>query len=165
MKQVWLADDATGAGSLLELLDWWNTIITEGKKIGYNVNESKSWLILKNESDIDTAKEIFTNTTNLRHPERHLGAAIGNQSFKNEYVGGKITEWRKEILKLAEIAEMQPDAAFSAYIHGHQHKYTYFLQTIDGMEHYLEPLEDAVTNYLQYSQKVKFRVRATRKTH
>ena len=32
VKQVWLADDATGAGSLLELLDWWNTIITEGEK-------------------------------------------------------------------------------------------------------------------------------------
>ena len=56
VNQVWLADDATGAGSLLELLDWWNTIITEGKKIGYNVNETKSWLIFKNESDIDTAK-------------------------------------------------------------------------------------------------------------
>ena len=94
VKQVWLADDATGAGSLLKLLDWWNTIITEGKIIGYNVNESKSWLILKNESDIDTAKEIFTNTAIqlMTSGKRHLGAAIGNQSFEDEYVGGKVTE-------------------------------------------------------------------------
>ena len=97
VKQVWLSDDPTGAGSLLQLLDWWNTIISEGKIISYNVNESKSWLILKNESDIDTAKEIFTNTAIqlTTSGKRHLGAAIGNQLFKDEYVGGKITEWRK----------------------------------------------------------------------
>ena len=91
---------------------------------------------MKNESDIDTAKEIFTKTAIqlTTSGKRNLGAAIGNQSFKDEYVGGKVTEWRKEILKLAEIAKTQPHVAFSAYIHGHQHKYTYFLRTIDGME-------------------------------
>ena len=63
IKQVWLADDATGAGNLPQLLRWWNNIITEGQKIGYYVNESKSWLILKDEKELDNAKRMFANTS------------------------------------------------------------------------------------------------------
>ena len=32
--QVWLADDATGAGSLQNLKSWWKLITEEGKKFG-----------------------------------------------------------------------------------------------------------------------------------
>ena len=48
VKQVWLADDATGAGKLDKLKEWWDKVILEGTKFGYFVNQSKSWLILKN---------------------------------------------------------------------------------------------------------------------
>ena len=44
IKQVGLADDATGAGNLPQLLRWWNNIISEREKIGYNVNESNPGL-------------------------------------------------------------------------------------------------------------------------
>ena len=47
-KQIWLADDAAGAGTLGNLLNWWNSIIDKGTHLGYHVNEGKSWLILKN---------------------------------------------------------------------------------------------------------------------
>ena len=46
--QVWLADDATAASKLADLKEWWVKIIEEGKKYGYYVKPSKSWLILKN---------------------------------------------------------------------------------------------------------------------
>ena len=36
----------------------------------------------------------------------------------------------KEIGKLSEIDDSQPQAAKSAYIHGYQHKFCYFLRTI-----------------------------------
>ena len=48
VKQVWLADDATGAGTLTNLKTWWDTIAIQGTKIGYNVNQNKSWLIKGN---------------------------------------------------------------------------------------------------------------------
>ena len=35
VKQVWLADDATGAGSLRSLKNWWTNIISEGGRFGY----------------------------------------------------------------------------------------------------------------------------------
>ena len=44
-RQVYLADDISGAGSLDDLIIWWKNVISEGKKFGYLVNEKKSWLI------------------------------------------------------------------------------------------------------------------------
>ena len=59
---MWLADDATGAGKLERLKEWWDTVIIEGQKLGYKVNEKKSWLIVKHEDQFDKAKEVFKNT-------------------------------------------------------------------------------------------------------
>ena len=47
VKQVWLVDDSAG-GSLMELLyNWYKLFSQEGKKFGYLINGSKSWLIVK----------------------------------------------------------------------------------------------------------------------
>ena len=62
IRQVWLADDATAAGKLKPLKDWWGAIIAEGAKIGYNVNEAKSWLIIKNPEILQEAKTLFHDT-------------------------------------------------------------------------------------------------------
>ena len=39
VKQVWLADEATGAGSLKALKNWWANIVNKGDRFGYYVNE------------------------------------------------------------------------------------------------------------------------------
>ena len=44
-----------GARTLNKLQDLWDIIISEGQKIGYYVNESKSWLILKDSSQPETS--------------------------------------------------------------------------------------------------------------
>ena len=49
VKQVWLADDATAAGEIKQLKAWYDKLIKDGQKMGYYVNRSKSWLIVKNE--------------------------------------------------------------------------------------------------------------------
>ena len=61
-SQVSLADDITDAGKILDLGIWWNMTISEGKKFGYYVNESKSWLIIKNPNHLDHAQNIFKDT-------------------------------------------------------------------------------------------------------
>ena len=62
VHQVWLADDATGAGTLRKLKLWWNSISFEGKKYGYHVKPSKSWLILKDGRRKQEAENIFENS-------------------------------------------------------------------------------------------------------
>ena len=88
VKQVWLADDASAAGKLKALKLWWDLIQKEGMKYGYYVKPSKSWLILKDPSKIDGCKELFSSSPiNITvEGKRHLGAAIGSSSYKNEYI-------------------------------------------------------------------------------
>ena len=42
--------------------------------------------------------------------------------------------------------EAQPHAAYAAFIHGEQHKYTYFLWTLANISENLKPLDDAIDN-------------------
>ena len=104
-NQVNLADDITGAGKILHLRIWWDTIISEGKKFqGYYVKESKSWLIIKNPNHLDHSQNI-SKETGIKiscEGKRHLGAVIGSEDFKSEYVREKITNWTQEIIKLTE---------------------------------------------------------------
>ena len=150
VSQVWLADDATSAGKLPHLKDWWDMVIHEGEKFGYYVNADKSWIILKNPEDRQAAEEIFkdTNINITTSGKRHLGAALGSRDFQTEYIEEKVNKWCEEIKTLADIAKTQPHAAYSAYTHGQQHKYRYFMRTLNGIQEQLKPLDDAITNTL-----------------
>ena len=150
VQQVWLADDATGAGKLDQLKTWWDKVIEEGTKLGYYVNESKSWLILKNPEDMENAKSIFQNSSIkfTTAGKRHLGAALGSETFKKEYITEMVTKWCSELEQLALVAESQPHAAYSAYVHGYQHKFRYFLRTLHDIKEELRPLDEVITNQL-----------------
>ena len=78
VRQVWFADDATAAGRLATLCQWWQLISTIGPDFGYNPNASKTHLVVKPEL-ISKAKRIFQNTDvqTSTNGQRHLGAAIG----------------------------------------------------------------------------------------
>ena len=53
---------------------------------------------------------------------RHLGAVLGNTGVKDQYIADKVQGWCKDIKMLADIAESEPQAAYSAYISGIQHR-------------------------------------------
>ena len=146
--QVWLADDATGSSSLINLKAWWDTIITEGPKFGYYVNESKSWLIVKDASQLDYTKELFSDTAIKYTTEgkRHLGATIGSADFRAAYATEKVKEWCDEMEILSDFAKSQPQSAYAVFIHGEQHRFSYFLRTIPGMEIYMEPLDKVIND-------------------
>ena len=59
VKQVWLADDSGGGGQIVPLYNWYNHLSQEGKKYGYLVNGSKSWLIVKSDVLADEAKGVL----------------------------------------------------------------------------------------------------------
>ena len=117
-KQVWLSDDATGAGKIPPLKRWLDVLIVEGKKCGYFIKESKSWIISKSEDIQNTAKEIFKNTSIkfTTSGKRHLGASIGSKQFR-DYVSEKVVKWCKELEILSTIVSSEPQAAFAACFH------------------------------------------------
>jgi hypothetical protein len=146
IHQVWLADDATGAGSLQNLKSWWQLVTKEGQKYGYFVKPSKTWLILKHPQHLQDAEALFTDTPIKITTEgkRHLGAALGTTEFKTTYIEQKVEEWCNRLKKHTTIAKSQRHAAYSGYIMGEQHKYTYFLRTIPNISDILKPLDDVI---------------------
>ena len=123
-KQVCLADDATVAGSLKSLKIWWINMANEGDRFGYYVNQKKSWLIVKNQTLLETSNNLFTNTKiNITtESKRHLGAAIGSNEFRVKYVTEKVDEWIDELRTLSTYAKSQTQAANAAFCFGDQNK-------------------------------------------
>ena len=82
-------------------------------------------------------KETIINSTT--EGKRHLGEALRSKSFRDEYAPGKVSDWCDELDRLSEIAKSQPQASYTAFIHGQQGKFNYFMRTIPEMhEHMLE---------------------------
>ena len=148
--QVSLADDISGASVLISLKKWWDNVIIEGEKYGYFVNESKSWIIIKDPAKLQEAQRIFSDSAIkfTTDGKRHLGAAIGTDDFRAQYVGEKVEKWCNELIRLADFAKTQPQAAFAAFTHGILSKYTYFMRTIPGMEEFVKPLDEVIHQQL-----------------
>eukprot|EP00794_Sanderia_malayensis_P000855 gene855-147_t len=101
VKQGWLADDASAGGKLESLHNYLKTLITEGQKNGYYVNERKSWPNLKNANQLNVAENIFKDLSIkiTTEGQRHLGAALGSESFKKAYVKEKVAGWHDELVR------------------------------------------------------------------
>ena len=99
VSQVWLADDATAAGKISSLKEWYDHLIKEGKEIGYLVNRSKSWLIVKDEEmKRKVLKEFGTSVNVTTEGQRHLGAVIGSSNYKEKYCRTKVTKWQEDFI-------------------------------------------------------------------
>ena len=150
-KQCWLADDASGAGSIKDVLKWWQSLEKMGPMFGYHPDALKCWLIVK-PNKYEEAMEAFQNTginvTQLVTTEgrRHLGAALGSRDFLKDYVNEKAEQWVEEVIKLSEFANSQPQACFAAYTFGLKHRWTYFMRTLPDIQDLLRPLEDALVS-------------------
>ena len=104
-KQCWHADDAIGAGSLENIRKWWDELLTAGPALGYYPNAKKCWFVVKPEK-LDDAKDVFAGTgiSITTEGRKHLGAALGQRSYQEDYVGSKVKEWINEVTALAEFS-------------------------------------------------------------
>ena len=145
VKQVAYADDLSGAGRITDLKAWWNKVNELGPTIGYTPNAAKSVLIVKPDL-YDIAVQTFDGSEVVitKKGERHLGAVIGTQEFKKEYVEKKVAEWVQEVKTLSDIAITEPHAAFAAFTHGLQHKWNFVMRTIPDISPFLRPLENTI---------------------
>ena len=145
VKQVWYADDATGAASCSELRAWWDDLLVQGKGFGYHPNASKTHLVVKAQF-LEKAKELFagTNVNITTQGKRHLGAAIGSKNFTEYYVKVKVKTWIQELKQLSEIATSEPHAAYAGFVHGLSSRWSYLQRTIPDIQHLFQPLEDAI---------------------
>ena len=120
-----------------------------GPYIGYHAKPSKSWLIVKSQH-LEYAESVFRGTglQITTSGKRHLGAVVGTNKFKDEFVSEKVDTWIEELAELGEIAKVEPHVAYCAYVFGLQHRYTYVLRTIPGITEHLKRLDEAIDEFL-----------------
>ena len=131
------------------LKNWWSLLENEGKKIGYNVNAKKSYLILKEQYKYK-AEKIFedTNIKISTESHRHLGSIIGSKQFSESYFSSLITQWCEEISELSLITKTHPQTAYSAFRSAYKHKFTFFTRTIENIENFILHLDKVIKQKL-----------------
>ena len=149
-RQAWYADDSSAAGYLREMKKWWDVLNDKGPEYGYYPKPSKTILIVKDEQSFELANELFhgTGVKITRTGERHLGAVIGSQEFRDEYVNSKINKWVADIEQLSEIADEEPQVAYAAYTKALCMRWCFMQRTIPDTKDYFAPVEDAIRNKL-----------------
>ena len=145
VREAWFTDDVTAAGSPSGLRRWWSGVVKLGPAYGYHVKPSKSWLIVKLDY-FNMAKEVFADcgVGITAEGKRHLSAAIGSQTFAEQYVNDKVDFWVSCVMKLSAIAMSYPHVAYCAFTHGLVGKWTYFLNTLLNISDLLHPLESTI---------------------
>ena len=67
---------------------------------------------------------------------------------KESYCADIVSTWVKQIKTLSKIAYSEPQAAYTAFVSGLKHRFTYHLRTIPLLQNMLQPLDDVITNTL-----------------
>ena len=148
-KNIAFADDLTSVCKMYELIEWWKNVLYYGPYLGYYINESKSWLIIKEEY-IQRAKETFRdyNIKITTDGHRHLGAVVGSNENKEVSAIAKVSEWIKQLEILTKFECTEPHAAFSGFIHGLIYRCTYFVRIVPGISDLLKPLDDDIDTFI-----------------
>ena len=50
--------------------------------------------------------------------QRHLRATIGSKELRQKYIKSMVNNWNDQLIYLSKIAEMEPQAAYTAFIGG-----------------------------------------------
>ena len=146
-KQAWYADDSSAAGKLAEVVIWWQQLNELGPKFGYFPKASKSVLILKDPSLLQQARHLFSGTDLqiMCDGQKHLGAVIGHDNCKTQYVTSKVSKWIDDVKDLSQIANEEPQAALSSFTKSLCHRWTFVQRTIPDTRHLFAPLEECIT--------------------
>ena len=147
--QAWFADDASAGDKLVKLRAWWSSLCEHGPRYGYHANASKTWLVVKEQSHAaatalceETGIKITTEGRPL------LGASIGTNQYKDNFISEKVDEWTSEISALANISRDHPHPAYTAYTHGQANKWVYQARVSENCGDHFEKLESEIRTKL-----------------
>ena len=146
VTQAWYADDACAGGKMAGLRLWWDGLAKNGPQYGYYLNSSKSILLVKPEF-YDEAIQIFKGVgVHIKSDGvRYLGIAISSPAYTIQFLNETVQSFLVQLSRLSEVAASQPQAAYSAYVHGLRSKWSFLWQTMPQMSSALLPLDRMVS--------------------
>ena len=102
-------------------------------------------LVVKDPQMIEHAKALFGEfNMQITSGTRHLGAVPGNTGVKDQYIADMVQGKCEDIKMLADIAESEPQAAYSAYTSGIQHIWEFVQKTVPPISEAMESLEHEI---------------------
>ena len=146
-KKVFYADDGNAAGKLIGLRDFWQDANLRGPVYGYFPHAPKTVLITK-PAHLDQAKQLFPDITITTDGHRALGSFIGTPEATDAFVREKVSEWERDIKDLAEIAESEPQLAYTAYVYGMSRRWQFICRTTPKISESMKSLEELIRSSL-----------------
>ena len=85
-----------------------------------------------NRSCLKDAKTMFTdaNINITADGRKHLGAVVGSDTYKVQYVEDLVDDWKTQLKFLSTIAETKPQTAYLESVSGFRSKLNNFMRTI-----------------------------------
>ena len=123
--------------------------INMGPAFGYHINMKKTWLLVKEQhlpSVIDLFRDCNINITSSVC--NYLGATIRHSASCEDLLHDKVPTWGNSVTALAEIAQSQPHAAYSASLQGLCHQWSFISRTFPNVSPLFIPLEKAIRHHL-----------------
>ena len=77
---------------------------------------------------------------------KHLGAVVGSNTYKVQYIEDLVHDWNTQLKLLSTIAETQPQAAYLTSVSGFGSRFNYFMRTVPEISHHLVSLEGTLRN-------------------
>jgi hypothetical protein len=144
--QTWYADDSAACGKLEKLEEWWLKLCEHGPNYGYHPNAKKTVLIVKDWKHMPDAQVRFSkyNVKITCEGERHLGAVIGSDQFRESYINDKVSGWVADVKELTSYAEDDPQIAYCAFVKGLSLRWQYVQRTVANIGHLFQPLEKCI---------------------
>ena len=100
------------------------------------------------EDKLGEARNVFnySNVNITIDRKRHLDAVLGSNDYRHEHETDLVNDWNNQLFLLSSIAEIQPQAAYSAFLSDCKSKLNYFMRTVPYVSQFLYLLEEAVRN-------------------
>ena len=111
IKQCRLADDASGAGPVVEIMKWLDTLSAIGLDFGCYPNDKKCGIITKRDREISVKKAFKETAIN-----------VTVQGQRREYVEESVNNTVTTVTK--------PQVSYAVFTFGLKHRWAYFLRTL-----------------------------------
>ena len=146
LHQSWYADDASAAGRLELIAEYFEELMRIGPTIGYFPEPTKSILIVR--SDTLPQARSFLQSRNLgfelKTGDRFLGGFLGETSTRDQWLKNKISDWVFGVQELARVAQSYPQTAYAGLQKSLQQEWQYLQRVTADIADHFSPIEKAI---------------------
>jgi hypothetical protein len=144
LYQSWYADDASAAGTLKLIKEFFEELVQVGPKYGYFPEPSKSILVVSSNNQPLALNFVETNNLGfiVKTGARYLGGFVGEETDRNNWLEEKISEWSFGVGELANLAHTHPQSAFAGLQKSLQNEWGYVQRVVEGASNLFQPLEE-----------------------